>query len=58
MGNSPRDCGPGGQLLGFNFIWSGIVLMGSCSRTPGHPCPLPSSGKLPADTGPGEVSQG
>ena len=21
MGNSPRDCGPGGQWLGFIFIW-------------------------------------
>ena len=26
MGNSPRDCGPGGQWLGFIFIWWGIVL--------------------------------
>ena len=34
MGNSPRDCGPGGQWLGFIFIWWGIVLMGSCPRTP------------------------
>ena len=34
MGNSPRDCGPGGQWLGFIFIWWGIVLMGSCLRTP------------------------
>ena len=25
MGNSPRDCGPGGQWLGFIFIWWGIV---------------------------------
>ena len=33
MGNSPRDCGPGGQWLGFIFIWWGIVLMGSCPRT-------------------------
>ena len=33
MGNSPRDCGPGGQWLGFMFIWWGIVLMGSCPRT-------------------------
>ena len=30
MGNSPRDCGPGGQWLGFIFISWGIVLMGSC----------------------------
>ena len=30
VGNSPRDCGPGGQWLGFIFIWWGIVLMGSC----------------------------
>ena len=30
MGNSPRDCGPGGQWLGFIFIWWEIVLMGSC----------------------------
>ena len=28
-----RDCGPGGQWLGFIFIWWGIVLMGSCPRT-------------------------
>ena len=34
MGNSPRDCGPGGQWLGFIFIWWGIVLMGRCPRTP------------------------
>ena len=33
MGNSPRDCGSGGQWLGFIFIWWGIVLMGSCPRT-------------------------
>ena len=33
MVNSPRDCGPGGQWLGFIFIWWGIVLMGSCLRT-------------------------
>ena len=33
MGNSPRDCGPGGQWLDFIFIWWGIVLMGSCPRT-------------------------
>ena len=33
MGNSPRDCGPGGQWLGFIFIRRGIVLMGSCPRT-------------------------
>ena len=33
MGNSPRDCGPGGQWLGFIFIWWGTVLMGSCPRT-------------------------
>ena len=33
MGNSPRECGPGGQWLGFIFIWWGIVLMGSCPRT-------------------------
>ena len=33
MGNSPRDCGPGGQWLGFIFIWWGIVLMGSYPRT-------------------------
>ena len=34
MGNSPRDCGPGGQWLGFIFVWWGIiVLMGSCPRT-------------------------
>ena len=33
MGNSPRDCGPGGQWVGFIFIWWGIVLMGSCPRT-------------------------
>ena len=33
MGNSPRDCVPGGQWLGFIFIWWGIVLMGSCPRT-------------------------
>ena len=33
MGNSPRDCGPGGQWLVFIFIWWGIVLMGSCPRT-------------------------
>ena len=32
-GNSPRDCGPGGQWLGFMFIWWGIVLMGSYPRT-------------------------
>ena len=32
MGNSPRDCGPGGQWLGFIFIWWGIVLMGNCPR--------------------------
>ena len=32
MGNSPRDCGPGWQWLGFIFIWWGIVLMGSCPR--------------------------
>ena len=25
--------GPGGQWLGFIFIWWGIVLMGSCPRT-------------------------
>ena len=31
MGNSPRDCGPGGQLLGFSFIWWGIVLGGELS---------------------------
>ena len=35
VGNSPRDCGPGGQWLGFIFIWWGIVLMGSCPRTGG-----------------------
>ena len=35
MGNSPRDCGPGGQWLGFLFIWWGFVLMGSCPRTGG-----------------------
>ena len=29
----PRDCGPGGQWLGFIFIWWGIVLVGSCPRT-------------------------
>ena len=34
MGNSPGDCGPGGQWLGFIFIWWGIVLMESCPRTP------------------------
>ena len=33
MGNSPKDCGPAGQWLGFIFIWWGIVLMGSCPRT-------------------------
>ena len=33
VGNSPRDCGPGGQWLCFIFIWWGIVLMGSCPRT-------------------------
>ena len=33
MGNSPRDCGPGGQWLGCTFICWGIVLMGSCPRT-------------------------
>ena len=33
MGNSPGDCGPGGQWLGFIFIWWGIVVMGSCPRT-------------------------
>ena len=33
MRNSPRDCGPGGQWLGFIFIWWGIVLMGDCPRT-------------------------
>ena len=33
MGNSPRDCGPGGQWLGFIFILWRIVLMGSCPRT-------------------------
>ena len=33
MGNSPRDCDPGGQRLGFIFIWWGIVLKGSCPRT-------------------------
>ena len=33
MGNSPRDCGPGGQWLGFIGIRWGIVLMGSCPRT-------------------------
>ena len=26
MRNSPRDRGPGGQWLGFIFIWWGIVL--------------------------------
>ena len=35
VGNSPKDCGPGGQWLGFIFIWWGIVLMGSCPRTLG-----------------------
>ena len=25
MGSSPRDCGPGGQYLGFIFIEWGIV---------------------------------
>ena len=24
--NTPRDCGPGGQWMGFIFIWWGIVL--------------------------------
>ena len=33
---SPRDCGPGGQWLGFIFIWWGIVLIGSC---PSINCP-------------------
>ena len=33
VGNSPRNCGPDGQWLGFIFIWWGIVLMGSCPRT-------------------------
>ena len=31
MGNSLRDCGHGGQWLGFIFIWWGIVLMGELS---------------------------
>ena len=26
VGNSPRDSGPGGQWLGFIFIWWRIVL--------------------------------
>ena len=31
MGNSSRDLGPGGQWLGFIFIWWGIVLSGELS---------------------------
>ena len=31
VGNSPRDCGPGGQWLGFIIIWWGIVLGGELS---------------------------
>ena len=41
VGNSPRDCGPGGQWLGFIFIWWGIVLMGSCPRTLHVECKTP-----------------
>ena len=43
MGNSPRDCGPGGQWLGFIFIWWGIVLMGSCQVTQSQPVALHES---------------
>ena len=31
MGNTPRDCGPGGQWLAFIFIWWGIALGGELS---------------------------
>ena len=34
MGNSPRDCSPGGQWLGFIFIWWGVVLEPSWRPSP------------------------